>query len=214
MICFMVFCALVAGNAPAVRNYYNHGVFTPTSILADNLARYLAGPVMIAEGHSKKYEEKLGEIKTLVGKDKIDIQKEFAFSIYQEYPITTIFRLAYHGVWNLFEPHWEYILNVYDGGFALNSFYGADGKLQKSLLLNVPFALFYSCLYLAFFLALIQNQKEKNYYLLLGILIFLMPFVASFINGQGARMRLYAEPLIVVVSLKYLFAQGSKHISR
>jgi hypothetical protein len=213
MIVFMVFFALLAGSAPAARNYYNHGVFTPTTVLANNLARYLAGPVLIAEGQSNKYEQKLNEIKTLVGKDKIDIQKEFAFSIYQEYPLTTFFRLAYHGAWNLFEPHWEYILQVYDGGFALNSLYGADGKLQKSFLLNIPFALFYSCLYLTFFRALMENQKEKKYFLLLGILIFLMPFFASFINGQGARMRLFAEPLIAVISLKYLFAQRPRYFS-
>jgi hypothetical protein len=212
MIVFMVFFTLLAGNAPAARNYYNHDVFTPTTVLANNLARYLAGPVMIAEGHSENYEQKLKEIKTLVGKEKIDIQKEFAFSIYQQYPITTIIQLAYHGVWNTFEPHWEYILQVYDSGFALNSFYGSDGKLQKSLFLNIPFALFYSCLYLVFFLALIEKQKEKKYFLFLGILIFLMPFFASFINGQGARMRLFAEPLVVVFSLKYLFAKGPKHI--
>lgn len=213
MIFFMVFFALLAGNAAAARNYYNHGIFTPTTVLANNLARYLAGPVMIAEGQSEKYEQKLKEIKTLAGKEKIDVQEEFAFSTYQEYPISTIFRLAYHGVWNIFEPHWEYILQVYDSGFALNSFYGPDGKLQKSLFFNIPFVVLYCSLYLLFFLALIEKLKEKKYFLLLGVFIFLMPFFASFINGQGARMRLFAEPFIVVVSVQYLFAQGAEYIS-
>ncbi len=53
--------------------------------------------------------------------------------------------------------------------------------------------------------ATITNSQKK--------MIFLMPFFASFINGQGARMRLFAEPLIVVVSVKYLFAQGPEYIA-
>jgi len=35
---------------------------------------------------------------------------------------------------------------------------------------------------------------------LLGLCFFMLPFVASFINGAGARMRIYAEPFILAVA--------------
>ncbi|MCI5138733.1 MAG: hypothetical protein D3922_10040 [Candidatus Electrothrix sp. AR1] len=197
----MLFLA-VAGSGPAIRNYFNHGIFTPTDVLSDNFARYLAGPVMMKEGRGEEFEKIQRTFNLLEGRDRIEARKKFAFSIYLQYPLTTGGRVLYHAFWNLFEPHWEYILNVYDEGFSLNSFFDREGKLKKNIMLGTPFFLYYVLLYSAFFYSIIRTIKCKYpLFFFLGLCFFMLPFVASFINGAGARMRIYAEPFILAVAV-------------
>ena len=210
LVIVMVTAIAIVGNGPAIRNYYNHGLFTPTDILADNLARYLAGPVMIAEGLSNEYNSELLELKQLEGMEMIVIQKEFAFAVYRQFPFSTVSRMVYHAFWNCFEPHWEYILNVYHKGFYLNSFYDNQGKLEKMIFLNIPFIIFYSSLYSYFFYSILRRKGTGKILLFVGVVTFLLPFFASFINGQGARMRLFAEPMIMLLSCGFFQMQKNK----
>ncbi|WP_163339186.1 hypothetical protein [Desulfopila sp. IMCC35008] len=197
IVVFSVAVMAITGNAPAFRNYIHHGTFTPTSILSDNLARYLAGPVLIAKDRGAEYEKELKTFKEARGVTKIRIQREFAVSVVREYPIETAKRMTYHVVWNLFEPHWEYVLNVFGQGFYLNNIFTTEGKVNFGILKNLPFWLIYILAYLLVFLALLRAVVRGDWMLLGGLVIFSLPLCASLLNGQGARMRLYAEPLII-----------------
>ena len=191
----------VAGNGPAIRNYIHHGVFTPSDVLSDNFARYLAGPVMMKEGRGKEYKKIQHSFDQLEGVKKIKERKQFAFSVYRQYPLTTLNRMLYHAFWNLFEPHWEYILNVYDTGFSLNSFYDHTGKFKKMIFWGIPFYLYYVFLYATFFYAIFRTGRSKyGLFFLAGLSVYTLPFAASFINGAGARMRLYIEPMLIVTA--------------
>ncbi|CAK8719269.1 hypothetical protein GKODMF_10835 [Candidatus Electrothrix gigas] len=191
----------VAGNGPAIRNYLNHGIFTPSDVLSDNFARYLAGPVMMKEGRGDEYRKIQHNFDQLEGLERIEERKKFAFSVYRQYPLTTLNRMLYHAFWNLFEPHWEYILNVYETGFSLNSFFDHDGKLKRSICFGIPFYLYFILLYSAFFLSVIRKRGKNYLFFLTGLAFYMLPFAASFINGQGARMRLYVEPLFIIIAL-------------
>ncbi len=200
----IIVCVLftaVLGNAPALRNYIHHGVFTPTSIFSDNLARYLAGPVLIAQGKGSEYAVMLEQFRTAQGVQKIEIQKNFTREVILQYPVETFKRMIYHAVWNFFEPHWQYILNVFGNGFYLNHVFTTEGKINPKIYKGIPFWLFYGSLYLCVVSALYQWTRRKEWLLLAGVLLFCLPFGASFINGQGARMRLYAEPLFVDIAI-------------
>lgn len=213
IIAISALLVLVAGNGPAVRNYFNHGIFTPTNVLANGLARYLAGPVLIEAGHKEVYDRKLREFKSSSGVEQIEIQKKFALETFAAYPFLVIKRLAYHAFWNLFEPHWEYLLNVFGGGFSLNEVLDDNGQLNKKLIWGVGFWLGYLLLY-GFFLAfVVRALVQGDFVFLVGLAFFLMPLLASFMNGQGARMRLYAEPILLMFACAEFFqvAKGKFH---
>ncbi len=191
----------IVGNGPAIRNYFNHDIFTPTDVLSNNFARYLAGPVMMKEGRGEEYEKMLQTFKVLEAGERITVQNDFALSVYQQYPLATGGRMLYHAFWNMFEPHWEYILHVYGAGFRLNSFYDNEGRIKKNIFFGSPFFLYYLLLYSAFFYSIIHIiKREYALFFLFGLFFYMLPFVASFINGAGARMRLYIEPILIVIA--------------
>lgn len=191
----------VVGNGPAIRNFLNYGVFTPTDVLSDNLSRYLAGPVLIHVGKTAVYEERLRIFKQLGNIEKITIQKQFALETIKNYPGAALFVVGYHAVWNLFEPHWEYLLWVFGHGFNLNSMFDHSGQLKSGLFWGIPFFVTYLLIYFLFISSCLRMAHARNWLLLLGMFFFLMPLAASFINGQGARMRLFAEPVILVFAV-------------
>ena len=197
IIAFSVIAVAILGSAPSFRNLIHHGVFTPTSILSDNLARYLAGPVLIAKGKGKEYQEELKSFKEAQGVEKIAIQKDFASTVIRQYPFETAKRMVYHAVWNSFEPHWQYVLRVFNNGFYLNKILTSDGKITPKIYKGAPFWMMYGAFYILFLLALVRCLKKKEWLFLCALTGLLLAFCASLIIGQGARMRLFAEPLIV-----------------
>ena len=212
IIAISALMVLIAGNGPAARNYINHGIFTPTNVLSNGLARYLAGPVLIEAGRKDVFDRKLREFKSSSGVEQIEIQKKFALEIFAAYPFLVLKRLLYHAFWNLFEPHWEYILNVFDGGFSLNEVLDDNGQLNKKLGWGVGFWLGYLLLYGFFLVFVIRALLRGEFVLLVGLAFFLMPLLASFMNGQGARMRLYAEPILLMFACVEFFRVGKEKL--
>ncbi len=210
IIAISALMVLIAGNGPAVRNYFNHGIFTPTNVLSNGLARYLAGPVLIEAGQKDIYDRKLQEFKSSSGVEQIEIQKKFALETFAAYPFLVSKRLAYHAFWNLFEPHWEYILNVFGSGFYLNQILDDNGQLNKKIVWGVGFWLGYLLIYGFFLVFVIRALLQGEFVFLVGLVFFLMPLLASFMNGQGARMRLYAEPILLILACVEFFRPGKE----
>lgn len=203
IIAISVVLIAVAGSGPSIRNYLNHGTFTPTNILANNLARYLAGPVLIQAGEGEQYEIKLLEFKRLKGVEQIYKQREFAVEVIKKYPLLIAYRSLYHLAWNLFEPHWEYLLNAFGSGFSMNDIFDDSGRVQWKIFLALPFWVGYLLIYSACLLFMLKLLIQREYTLLLGIVFFLLPLFASIINGQGARMRLCVEPMVIILAIVY-----------
>jgi hypothetical protein len=201
---------LIAGNGPAIRNYFNHGIFTPTTVLSNGLARYLTGPILIEAGQKDIYERNLQDFRSLSGVELIEMQKKFAMETVAAHPFLVFKRVVYHAFWNLFEPHWEYILNVFDGGFFLNEVLDENGQLNKKMVWAVGFWLGYLLLYGFFLVFIIRALLQGEFVLLVGLAFFLMPFLASFMTGQGARMRLYAEPILLIFACAEFFRAGKE----
>jgi len=212
MITFSVLVLALTGNAPAIRNYINHGIFTPSDVFADGLSTYLARPVKISVGGQEEYTIIADSIANLDDQHKMLAKKKFALETIEQYPIATIKRVSYHVYWNLFEPHWEYIAFVYNTGFSLNSMVDDKGNIKKKLLFSLPFFIFYLIIYFFVFLALLRKIGEKEWCLLAGLIVLGASLAASFITGQGARMRLYIEPILVcfaVCEMRFLLFQRS-----
>ncbi len=192
----------VSGNGPAIRNYLNHGIFTQTDVLANAFAEYLAGPVLRKKGLNKAFGKNMNEFKRLSGKEKIVSQKRFAFSIVRKYPFETVKKILYHLIWNSFETHWENIFHVYDKLSFYNESYLANFK--KNIQCKIIFHLYYIFIFSIFIFSILINMKKQWYSFLLFIVFYSLPFLASFISGAGARMRIYIEPFIVMTSLSFL----------
>jgi hypothetical protein len=195
-----VIAICIAGNAPAIRNYVNHRIFTATDIFSNNLAHYLAGPVLIGKNLGEDYLNERERMNQLPDDKRIAEQKRFAWNVLQQYPLEATKRVFYHFVWNLYEPHWEYILFVFGKGFAYNSWFDKNGNLRWSIFLSIPFVLFYSFIYVLGCIGLLKLIQNRNFTLVAGIIVYLLPLAVSLINGQGARMRLCVEPGLIILA--------------
>jgi hypothetical protein len=211
MIFFSAFFFSIAGYLPAARNYINHNLFTQTDVLSNNFSRYLAKSVMISEGRGEEYKSFLLKFKEMDIKNRIDAQNDFAFSVYQQYPLKTASIFSYHTFWNLFEPHWENILHIYNLGFGLNEIYVKNGKMNKRLYLALPFFVYYVAIYTLCMLTLIKLRK--NLFLIIGVIFYILPFIVSFISGAGARMRIYVEPIFVILAIDSILFIHSNFLS-
>ena len=195
----------VAGNGPAIRNYFNHGMLTPTDILSNNIAYYLAGPVLIDKGRAGEYAEKRSQMIALEDHERIIAQKQFALETVIEYPVSTVKRIVYHFLWNIYEPHWEYIAFVFGEGFYLNSWFDENGKLRWQLILGVPFYILYTMICFFSLFSIFRIINKRYWALLVGLIIYFLPLGASLINGQGARMRVCVEPLLIILACLSVF---------
>ncbi|MCW5200277.1 hypothetical protein VU07_00445 [Desulfobulbus sp. F4] len=214
IIIFSSIALLFAGIAPSVRNYINHSFFSPSDALSNNLLKCLAGPVMISKGREEEYEKIRRNIKQLKVKDRVAVQNKYSFYLYWQYPVETGKILFHHIIWNIFEPHWEHILNVYQTGFKLNSPLNDHGNIKKNIFLAVPFFIYYILTYLGVVLFLFMKNKGV-FFFSIGLLIYSLPLAASIINGSGARMRIYIEPILLTTAyIGYMFFFKRKKMMR
>ncbi|WP_152555125.1 hypothetical protein [Desulfonatronum thiodismutans] len=216
LIVFMFVTTLVGVQTPALRNWVNHGVFTPTEIGSINLYDYLAKDVLRMKGQTDRYEETRERIQQLAGAENLEkriaFRKQEALQVYYEYPLETAGFLSYFTVVNSIEMHWQNFFYLFKQTWHRDY---EDGSVLWSpipFLLAIFFIIFYGNVYL---IALLQFLvSRKNIYVFLSIFFFIIPYAFCGTNYQGARFRLWLEPFVLMAFVFQLVNIKEKFLTR
>jgi hypothetical protein len=195
-------------NAPSIRNYINHRLSDPTDVLSNNMFDYLAKDVLNRKGEQSTYLLMKNEVDNVKNISEIvRLKKKLAIEVFRKYPVTTIIQLGYNAGINLFEPYWI-IAAKYYGYHYMDVESIRHMPLKKSNLVLIIFSFFvfinivlwilFSCSLLYFF------RSEKIMTLIPIIILFFYFVIPTFMSGQGCRMRLPAEGLMVLCTFYYL----------
>ena len=197
----MFISSLLGVQTPALRNWINHNVFTPTENGPIIFFKYLGKDVLNYAGQQERFKASSQKLQLLDEPEKIGerikFQNKEALNIFLDYPVATVGLLAYNTVLNSLEMHWQNF-------FVLqNKTWYRDYKDSSVLWSPIPFmiALLFVCVYGAVYTMLLFSTIiwEKNYYIMSAVAIFLIPYVFCGTNYQGARFRLWLEPFVVLI---------------
>ena len=189
-------------NLPSIRNYVNYRVFLPTDILSNNCATYLAKQVLANQGGSAEYERMDAQFHELYLqgrlKERLKLQDRFAWNVFRAHPVVTAAIYSYNAFWNLFEMHWQNVFYFYRLCWLSDDACGRFHRSPAVFLLAMPWVVVYSGMYLLFGRFLIGLLRRKEWLGCAAFVLFVSPLLATFVAGEGARMRLPVEGLIVV----------------
>lgn len=203
LIVFMFVGTLVGVQTPALRNWMNHGEFTSTEITSINLYDYLAKDVLKFKGEMDRYEETRERIQQLAGTDnlnnRIEIRKHEALRVYKEYPFETAGFMVFFTVVNSIEMHWQNFFYL----FKQTWYRDYDDKSVLWSPIPFLFAIFFIIIHgNIYFLSLLKLIISKiNFFIILAIFFFLLPYAVCGTNYQGARFRLWMEPFVVMACI-------------
>jgi hypothetical protein len=199
--------AMIGVNTPSVRNWYHHGVFTPTRIGSINLFDYLAKDVLYMKGEQNRYEvvdARLNGSDDAPGQVgcRIAIRKHEAFKVYLEYPLETVAILFYNTLLNSVETHWQNMFYLFHKTWYKDYPQGDVLRSPGPFSVAVCFILLYGVIYsLAFLQVFVVFNKPI---LLIGVFLFLLPYAFCGTAFQGARFRLWLEPFVIIAAIRSL----------
>lgn len=220
---------LLLCNGPAIRNYYNYGCFIPSDVMHDNLVCYLTKRVMNDLGKNEAYKSRLEKIIELENRientplhdasarflfrKSLETKKDFALPLLLGHPVLTMKWIIGYGLYNTFDYHWGHIFNFWGLHWHKDHKFKTISRL--SLFLFVLWFFIYLTIYFLFGIFIVVKILSKEY-LFIGIFILMMlPFLASFSGGGGARMRLPVEWFFIagaistVIDFKRYFFQNN-----
>jgi len=199
----MFLFTLIGVQTPAARNWVNHGVFTPSENGFIIFYDYLARDVLGMKKELARYEQVQAVLAErsdhgMMG-DRIAIRKRAALRVYRDYPVETAAFMLFYGMLNSLEMHWNNTLFYLFRQTWYRDY--ADGSVRWSPLpfvVGILFVIVYGYIYsAAIFLA---ATMRKNVWVITSVLVFLVPYAFCSTNYQGARMRLWFEPLLVLAA--------------
>lgn len=204
MIIFSTLLLLILCILPAIRNYSNYGLFQANDVLETNMFKYLGRQVMLENNESGAYalmDEKVQE--SLLAR-KMELEKEYSFSIYSKYPLTSLKYILLNtgrilGSNHLIDAAYFWGLYPIDSDST-----GHMPFIQSNYVLafTVVYGLVYLFLYVLFSSFLIRLFKKKRYLFFFTLIVFISYFlIPAFIGGGGQRMRLPVEGIIVLFGL-------------
>ena len=204
IVASMLATTLAGVEAPALRNWVHHGVFTPSRLGASMYYDCLAKDVLRMKGQLARYDafnarwqglapyEKLGE--------RLAAKKKEAFAIFREYPLEAASHLPLYGVLNSIEMHWQSLFYLFRQTWYRDYEDGSVVWRPLPFLVSVPFTVFYGVAYLA---ALWQAYRFRRQPLVLAsALLFLVPYAFCGMSYQGARYRLWLDPFVLLVAAR------------
>jgi hypothetical protein len=199
---------LILCNAPSIRNYTNHKLFDPTDVLSNNMFDYLAKDVLNRKGEESTYLELRKRLDSATSiSDIVKLKKTLAMEVFKKYPITTVYQIGYNAGINLFEPDWM-IGAKYFGYYHMNIASTKHMLLKKSVLVFLMFTAFVIIniiSWILFSFSIGYFIKSEKSIMLIPIIILIFYFIIpTFMSGQGSRMRLPAEGLMVLCIFYYL----------
>ncbi len=199
----------------SIRNYFCYKVFKPSYVLEYNLA-YEANRIEFLKKNDKNniiMQKDFSEYKTL--QEKSIAMKNYAFSIYKQYPFDTIKIFISNTYSVLFST--PYIQLFHYGSLNWKDVNGSVIQKKSNWaffvwLLAQPI---YLIIYIFFLLSLIDLLIKKEYFIFFAIFLTVFLLLGpTIIGGGGFRMRLPIEWLIVLFSLNSLINYGYYFFNR
>lgn len=206
---------LLLCSGPSIRNYMNYGLFIATDVMHNNLARYLSKHVMNDLGRSDEYKAGFAKIKVIekqladypvhnassaeLLKSSLEAKNALSHPILKAHPFLAVKWIIAYGLYNSFDYHWGNIFNYWSMHWHKDpKFAGISGV---SIFLFCIWSILYLVLYTFFIIFIIKKLRDKEFLFTGMLFLVFLPFLASFIGGGGARMRLSVEWMIAAAAL-------------
>ena len=190
---------MVLCQAPAMRNYIHYGLWIPSDVVVNNLSDYLAKDVLIVTGELDAKSTVEDAWKDLPLRQRLDIQTEFARSVFAAHPYLTTGLAAVNLGINTVETHWIQTMHVFRT--SLYSDLKRWSALPSSLkAFHSLWALIHAGLALAAGFGMWRLVRDRRWAFLLFIGVFLLPYLYGATDAQGARFRLYVEGLVLMLA--------------
>jgi hypothetical protein len=206
LVIIMLITTMLGVQSPALRNWLNHGVFTPSDIGSINLFDYVALEVLKHKGDVERYKlvnNKLKSIEEAVYlEERIEIRKREAFKVFREAPIETGSLLFYYTVLNSIETHWQNFFYLFKTTWYRDY---DDGSVKWSplpFMVAIIFIVVHGNIYIVTATSLCYLRK--NYMLLAALFFYLIPYAFCGTSYQGSRFRLWLDPLLYLYSFYVL----------
>lgn len=208
-IALVFVCQLLLCNTPAARNYIHHGVWIPCDVVVNNLSDYLAKDVLRSHNDLARYDAAASQWAGLDLSERFSAQKNFAKEVYLEHPFTTFKIAALNMGANSLETHWIHTLHYFRDSLHcdLKRYAAISPRLLVFHGLWAVLHLFLAALALG---GLWIRFKQREYAWLAFVCIFMLPYVFSATDTQGARFRLYCEATILMSACSFVASRGAK----
>jgi hypothetical protein len=212
-IILIVAIQLIACNGPSIRNYIHHGLWTPSDVMSNNLADYLAKNVLNLHGDLDRYEAARAKWRGLPLEESIKAKKDFAFEIYGEYPFSTVAMLGVNGMINTLETHWVMTLNMFRNTLHsdLRRWFAIPNDLRA---FHILWVIVQSILMYFVLLWALSKLSDRKWWLLGFVAVWLIPFVFSATDAQGPRFRLAMEGLFLMMAFDYVVSRNRLQLAQ
>jgi len=199
----MFLVALIGVQVPAIRNWINYRVFTPSENGSAVLFDYLAKDVLEMKNQIPRYEQVKAQLlkmsdHRMLG-ERIAVRRKEALGVFRDYPLETAAFVLFNGIFNSLDMHWNntffYRLRVTWCRDYI------DGSVRWSPLpfaVAMLFVIVYGCVYSASII--LAFTLRKNLWVVCSVFLLLLPYIFCLTSCQGARFRLWFEPLLVLAA--------------
>lgn len=195
---------LLLTNIPSLRNYINYNVFSPSTVIEDNLLRSHATKILMEKEESETIEDIYSQIDTTENLAKMQETKiDYSISTYLEYPVLASILFIKNVSKTLIRNHYSDFAHFWGYDFK-DKIREVQTSLKKSefvFMLTLLLGLIYLIIYFFFLLFIIKLLKEKKYLYLFSIMIFTGYFLipGGFVSEE-VRFRQPVESFIVLFS--------------
>lgn len=196
----------VLTNISTVRNYYNYGFASPSSVIGVNASHYLAKKILEKEGKLNEFSSKMERIEAVNDISlKTSMRKELMVESVLKYPLTAINVLVTNTINVFLENNLLSAIAPYYG-FQWKAYKNScfDFKTNRFLYFSSYFImLLYAILWALFFLKLILLLREKDYStFVLIVALFIMFIIPAVLTGDGGgRFRLPFEHILIIFGM-------------
>jgi hypothetical protein len=204
MIAVAAVLLAVAGNAPSFRNRINHGFWMPSDKLSSAMCRYWARAVRGAAGEAADYDKAALVFRRTEGAELVRLQNAYTRQAVREHPWLAARVLATHAAWNLLESHWNSALYFARLHWLSDDDYGRFRRSRLARAIVFCWIPFYLAVYAALARVCFRAACRRDVLFLAAWAAFCFPLLATFFTGQGARMRLFCEPVFLAFALPVL----------
>lgn len=195
----MFLLTLMGTQLPFIRVFIHHRIYTASELGSINIYEYLGKEALTLAGKGDRFlaVDKLLQERGLsdVLANRIRVRREQSFLVYKSVPSAVLIMAGHNLILNTLEPHWNNTLFFLFRTTWMDS-YGDVVHSFYPLIVAVVFIALYGMLYTAAFLWLVMRCRSL---LAIGsLLLFLLPYAISATSYQGARFRLWFEPLVIL----------------
>ena len=199
-LAFVFTIQMLLCQAPAIRNFVHHDVWIPSDVMVNNLSDYWAKDVLAFTGQPDAHARAEPGWKDLPLNERLAAQTEFARSALIAHPFVAAGVLAVNLGLNTLETHWIQPMHFFRSSLhcdlkrwvalspGLKMFHAAWAVVQIILIVGALAGLW-------------RLVRQREWGLIVFVVILSLPYLYGATAAQGSRFRLYLEGLILMLAL-------------